>query len=367
MRDKRRDLSREFSAPVRPARPGLPQPPGNLQPNGYSGGRDLEASDDGYQSRRGFYIDEFRVPTSLEGGVMLDSAARSWSSRGVGVVRVLTTIAVAAVAAAVTVLVAPKFLSPPTQKPASERPEAAVQFDRQAPLPEEPANAPPPRLAGVDAVTQDGGEPLSLNLSLLGVADGGWVMIRGLAAGSAVSGGRPLGEGTWRVDISHLQDAKVRPPRGFAGPMNLMLELRLADDTVADQHSMRLEWLGGNKLTALVPADTRSPAAEPQASGPRVAMRSDQRQANASLVLRGKELLQNGDFSSARLILQRAADAGDADAALALGSTYDPTVLAQLGLRSQVANVELARTWYEKAQEFGSTEASSRLKALLSH
>jgi hypothetical protein len=38
--------------------------------------------------------------------------------------------------------------------------------------------------------------------------------------------------------------------------------------------------------------------------------------------------------------------------------------LAQLGIRSQVANVDLARTWYEKAQVFGSAEASSRLKTL---
>jgi TPR repeat protein len=93
-------------------------------------------------------------------------------------------------------------------------------------------------------------------------------------------------------------------------------------------------------------------------------MRPDQRQAIASLVARGKELLRDGDFSSARLLLQRAADAGEADAALTLGSTYDPSILAQLGIRSQVANVDLARTWYEKAQVFGSAEASSRLKTL---
>jgi TPR repeat protein len=64
------------------------------------------------------------------------------------------------------------------------------------------------------------------------------------------------------------------------------------------------------------------------------------------------------------LILQRAAEASDAEAALTLGSTYDPAILARLGIRSQVANVELARMWYEKAYEFGSTEASSRLKTL---
>jgi hypothetical protein len=119
------------------------------------------------------------------------------------------------------------------------------------------------------------------------------------------------------------------------------------------------------KASALAPADTRNPAAEPQAPELRHAMRPEQRQAMASLVVRGKELLRYGDFSSARLILQRAADAGDADAALTPGSTYDPSILAQLGIRSQVANVDLARTWYEKAQEFGSTEASSRLKTLL--
>jgi type IV secretory pathway VirB10-like protein len=111
-------------------------------------------------------------------------------------------------------------------------------------------------------------------------------------------------------------------------------------------------------------ADTRSAAAEPQASEPPRAMSPEQRQAMASLVARGKELLQNGDFSSARLILEHVADAGEADAALTLGSTYDPTVLAELGIRGQAADVDLARTWYEKAQEFGSTEATSRLKTL---
>ena len=93
-------------------------------------------------------------------------------------------------------------------------------------------------------------------------------------------------------------------------------------------------------------------------------MSPQQRQAMASLVARGKELLRSGDFSSARLILEHAADAGESEAALTLGSTYDPAVLAQLGIRRQVGNIDLARTWYEKAQEFGSTEASSRLKTL---
>jgi hypothetical protein len=364
MRDKRRDPSHDLSTPVSPARPGLPHKRGDLQPNGYGADRDREAGDGGNRPGRGFYIDEFRVPTSLEAGVMMDSLPRSWSSRGIGVVRVLTTIAVAAAAAAATVLVAPMFLPPPAQRASSEGPDGTVQVDRPAATPVEPANAQPPRLTGVDAVTQDVDEPLSLNLALLGAADGGFVIIRGLAAGSVVTAGRPLGEGTWRVDAARLQDARVRPPRGFTGQMDVALELRLADDSIADRRSERLEWIGGNKMTALPPADTQSPAAEPQASDSRVVLRPDQRQAIAALVSRGKDLLRNGDFSSARLILQRAAETNDAEAALTLGSTYDPGVLARLGIRSQVADVELARSWYEKAQEFGSTEAASRLKML---
>ena len=93
-------------------------------------------------------------------------------------------------------------------------------------------------------------------------------------------------------------------------------------------------------------------------------MSPEQRQAMASLVARGKELLRNGDFSSARLVLEPAANAGEAEAALTLGSAYDPVVLARIGMPSQVANIDLARTWYEKAQEFGSTEAATRLKTL---
>ena len=52
------------------------------------------------------------------------------------------------------------------------------------------------------------------------------------------------------------------------------------------------------------------------------------------------------------------------DAALTLGSTYDPIILRRLGIRSQVADIELAVTWYQKAEEFGSTEAATRLKML---
>ena len=45
------------------------------------------------------------------------------------------------------------------------------------------------------------------------------------------------------------------------------------------------------------------------------------------------EIVPSGDLVTARLLFRRAAEAGDAEGALALGATYDPGVLAKLGVR----------------------------------
>ena len=73
------------------------------------------------------------------------------------------------------------------------------------------------------------------------------------------------------------------------------------------------------------------------------------------------------DLVTARILFQRAAEVGDATAAMALGATYDPNVLAQLGVAGMAANVEKARSWYRKAQSQGSAEATRRLRALANH
>jgi TPR repeat protein len=83
-------------------------------------------------------------------------------------------------------------------------------------------------------------------------------------------------------------------------------------------------------------------------------------------VKRGEEFLMTGDFAAARLMLQRAAEAGDPHASLVLGATYDPIELEHLGVcgRGIFASVAIARTWYEKAEQFGSAEARRRLELL---
>ena len=86
----------------------------------------------------------------------------------------------------------------------------------------------------------------------------------------------------------------------------------------------------------------------------------------ASLLRRADALIASGDVAAARLALRRAADAGDPRAATTLGGTYDPAVLEKLSVHGIVPDVAMARSWYERAQKFGSAEAPQRLEMLAS-
>jgi TPR repeat protein len=82
------------------------------------------------------------------------------------------------------------------------------------------------------------------------------------------------------------------------------------------------------------------------------------------LIRQGEQFVAAGDMVTARVVFQRAAETGDAGAAMALAATYDPLVLAKLGVLGVGADVDKARNWYLKAKEFGSQEAPRRLELL---
>jgi hypothetical protein len=86
----------------------------------------------------------------------------------------------------------------------------------------------------------------------------------------------------------------------------------------------------------------------------------------ASALKRGIALIASGDLAAARLVLRRAAEAGDARSAMTLAETYDPAILEKLGVHGVVPDLAKARSWYEKAKQFGATEATQRLELLAS-
>jgi TPR repeat protein len=84
----------------------------------------------------------------------------------------------------------------------------------------------------------------------------------------------------------------------------------------------------------------------------------------SSLLTRGDSLLGVRDVTSARLYYERAADAGDAQAALRLGETYDPAFLALARLNEVRGDPVVATRWYRRARELGNPEAEILLKSL---
>ncbi|QPF92012.1 hypothetical protein [Bradyrhizobium commune] len=112
-------------------------------------------------------------------------------------------------------------------------------------------------------------------------------------------------------------------------------------------------------LQAQAPGPVAAPPAPPQP--PAKTLDAD---TLAGLMTRAKGLIGVGDIAAARLLLERAANANDATAALLLAQTYDPTVLGTRDIRSVSADASAARDWYQKAMALGSTEAKQRLAQL---
>jgi hypothetical protein len=84
----------------------------------------------------------------------------------------------------------------------------------------------------------------------------------------------------------------------------------------------------------------------------------------SALIKLSQDFVRNRDFSSARLLLRRAAEAGSAAAALSLGETFDPLVIQQLHAIGVQPDPAKAREWYERAVQLGSDAASQHLAKL---
>jgi hypothetical protein len=84
----------------------------------------------------------------------------------------------------------------------------------------------------------------------------------------------------------------------------------------------------------------------------------------AMLLKQGEQFLSAGDVATARVLFGRAAEAGDGNAAWALGATYDPAVLGRLRVRGIAPDSQQAQRWYQKAREYGSPASPAWLAKL---
>ena len=79
-----------------------------------------------------------------------------------------------------------------------------------------------------------------------------------------------------------------------------------------------------------------------------------------ALVQRAEALLQLRDISSARLLLERAAEAGNPRALLLIAQSYDPDVLDGWRVRGIRGDIAKANEWYARARAAGVSGADQR-------
>ena len=97
-----------------------------------------------------------------------------------------------------------------------------------------------------------------------------------------------------------------------------------------------------------------APPAGPVLSGPEI----------VALVARADALFGKGDLVAARLLYERAADAGDGQAAVKLGETFDPVFLDHAHLRGVRGDSGTAMSWYRRARDLGAADADILIKSL---
>ena len=138
----------------------------------------------------------------------------------------------------------------------------------------------------------------------------------------------------------------IQPPAQIAARID-QSSTRLPEPVISDMQ----------QRGAAGPAGAGERSAKPASSGPPAAE-------IAALLARGDALIAKGDVASARLFYERAAEAGDGQAALRLGESYDPAFLAQAHLSGVRGDAAVAARWYRRARELGVAEAETLLQTL---
>ena len=82
----------------------------------------------------------------------------------------------------------------------------------------------------------------------------------------------------------------------------------------------------------------------------------------AELLARGDTFLHAGDIVAARLFYERAADAGDWQAAMRMGATFDSAFLLRAGVRTAVDPIK-AQSWYRHALDLGAPKTDRQLES----
>jgi hypothetical protein len=172
------------------------------------------------------------------------------------------------------------------------------------------------------------------------------IAIRNMPEGATFSEGRPYGTHEWSLRPDEIAGLSLRLPENPSGASDMKVELVSADGAVLARTATRLN-------VAPNPAPTAG-----------LVVRSDEADRVTDLMAHGRKMVDVGYLAGARAYYQRAAEAGSADAALALGATYDPSFVEEIGVHGAKPDPAAAKTWYDRAEALGIGDRQAKLAAL---
>jgi hypothetical protein len=143
-----------------------------------------------------------------------------------------------------------------------------------------------------------------------------------------------------KVDAPPAASTETHPPS--SSPPVREIEARVSEPRLANAPATPTAGAGGQEARRA--ASLQLPAASIDA-----------------LIRRADSMYALGDISAARLLYSRAAMAGSGQATLALGKTYDPLFLADIGVRGMQGDAAVAIEWYRRALALGVAGARERL------
>jgi hypothetical protein len=189
-----------------------------------------------------------------------------------------------------------------------------------------------------------------------------FIRLRGLPPMAALSDAYWIAPGVWAVALASLPSLKIIVPAGVSGRSQIVITLVALDGTVLAE---------AKSVLAVAPPreqqiQRRAPAPPSAATMLRAGtpMAPPDRERAQRVMKKGDQELEDGNVSAARLLYENAADAGLAQAAMALAATFDPSELAKLKVRGIAPDAKQARRWYERALQLGAAEAEQRLRQL---
>jgi hypothetical protein len=214
--------------------------------------------------------------------------------------------------------------------------------------------------------------PIKLDIRVADASDKdeSLISLKGLPPEAKLSTGIDVGGGQWLLPPARLKDLTVTLPKGANGEFGLEVQL-LKDDaqtSLSDSVSFSLRVNPKRQEGTLSVPSTGATASPEQAA--RLAVLPDETPQietdflTQMLIRDGNRLMRDGDIASARRLYEQAAGKGNAEAALAMGRSYDPSYFEKLTVKTGKPDPATAFEWYKKALEGGLVTARVKIDAL---